>query len=298
MLRIGTAGWSYRDWEGIVYPRKPKVDPLSYLSQFFDTIEINSTFYGPPTSRTAESWVRRIEHNHRFRFTVKLWQNFTHQREGIESAQVLQWKAGVFPILESESLGAVLIQYPWSFKNTDDSRRQLAGLLDSFSNFPLVVEFRHRSWNEPAVYDFLHQRDVGICNIDQPVIGNSIPPQSHLTSQVGYLRCHGRNYRDWFREGAGRDARYNYLYNEEELDQQKDLIRAIEEKASDVYAVYNNHYRGQAAVNALQLRDRLEGKSTRVPELLANHYKEVSGSGFQMAGLRIPDSDLDSKPGT
>lgn len=289
MIRIGPAGWSYKDWEGIVYPEKPRVDPLSYLSEFFDTIEINSTFYRPPTPRTAEKWVRRIEDNRLFRFTVKLWQNFTHAQEPIASAEIQQWKAGVLPIREAGRLGAVLVQYPWSFKNVDDSRRHLVHILDSFSEFPLVVEFRHRSWNEPEVLDFLRQREVGICNIDQPVIGRSIRPQSHVTSKVGYFRCHGRNYRNWFRKEAGRDARYDYLYNKEELDQQLDLIRVIEEKASDVFAVYNNHYRGQAAVNALQLRDRLESKPTRVPQPLATLYQQVSGSGFQ-----VPSSDTDS----
>ncbi len=272
MIRVGTAGWIYRDWNGIVYPDKPKVDPLRYLSEFFDTIEINSTFYRPSTAKTAESWLRRTEHNQRFRFTVKLWRNFTHQVEALVPAQVEEWKQGVRPLQKAGHLGAVLVQYPWSFKNSIDSRQRLADVLDTFSDFSLVVEFRHRSWNEPAVLDLLRHREVGICNIDQPVIGKSIRPESHVTSRVGYLRCHGRNYQDWFREGAGRDARYNYLYSEEELDQQQDLIRVLEERASEVYAVYNNHYRGQAAVNALQLRDRIQGKSIRVPEPLAKAY--------------------------
>ena len=272
MIRIGTAGWSYKDWNGIVYPEKSKVDSLRYLSEFFDTLEVNNTFYRPPTAKTAESWLSRTEHNQRFRFTVKLWRNFTHQEATFVPAEVEDWKEGVRPLKEAGRLGAVLVQYPWSFKNSIDSRRRLAGLLDTFSEFPLVVEFRHRSWNEPAVLDLLRQQEVGICNIDQPIIGNSIRPQSHVTCPVGYLRCHGHNYQDWFREGAGRDARYNYLYNEEELDQQQDLIRAIEEKASEVYAIYNNHYRGQAAVNALQLRHRIEGNLTRIPEPLAQSY--------------------------
>ena len=275
MIRVGTAGWIYRDWNGIVYPDKPKVDPLRYLSEFFDTIEVNSTFYRPPTEKTAETWLGRTEHNQRFRFTVKLWRNFTHQDGTFVPDEVEDWKEGVRPLQQAGRLGAVLVQYPWSFKNSIDSRQRLASLLDTFSDFPLVVEFRHRSWNEPAVLDLLRQQEVGICNIDQPVIGKSIRPESHATCQVGYLRCHGRNYRDWFREGAGRDARYNYLYNEEELDQQQDLIRSIEEKASEVYAIYNNHYRGQAVVNALQLRHRIEGKLTRIPEPLTFSYTGI-----------------------
>lgn len=279
MIRVGPAGWSYKDWEGVVYPKQPRVDPLRYLSQFFDTIEINNTFYRPALPKTAEDWLRRVEHNPHFRFTVKLWQNFTHTGDQIQQEEVRQWKEGALPLQETGKLGAVLVQFPWSFKNSDDSRQHLLCVLDHFPEFPLVVEFRHRSWSDPGVLDLLRQRRVGICNIDQPIIGKSVRPQSDVTSEPGYFRCHGRNYRNWFREDAGRDARYNYLYTEEELDEQADLVHTIQEKAQDVYAIYNNHYRGQAAVNALQLRKRLEGKLTRVPEPLVKAYPE--------SGLRL-----------
>lgn len=275
MIRVGPAGWSYRDWEGVVYPQKPKVDPLRYLSDFFDTIEINNTFYRPVSGKVAESWARRIEDNPRFRFTAKLWQNFTHQREKIDPAEVEQWKEGARKLQNAGRLGAVLVQFPWSFKNDPPSHQHLLRLAGQFSEFPLVVEFRHRSWSHPAILEWLEQQDIGLCNIDQPVIGKSIRPASWVTSKLGYFRCHGRNYKDWFREEAGRDERYNYLYGGEELDEQADLVRAIEEHAEEVYAVYNNHYRGQAAINALQLRARLEGTAPPIPAPLAQSYPDI-----------------------
>ena len=274
MIRIGPAGWSYRDWVGTVYPKQPRVDQLGYLSGFFDLIEINSTFYGPPAARSAESWVRRTQHNPDFRFTVKLWREMTHERGRIEDKDLGVWREGILPLKEAGRIGAILIQFPWSFKNEHDSRQYLVRLLEKMAGDPLVVEFRHESWNQDEVLALLDHAGAGICNIDQPVIGKSIRPQSHVTCGIGYLRCHGRNYRDWFREGARRDARYNYLYTPEELGEQVGLVQSLQSKSREVYAVYNNHYRGQAVVNALQLRREVEGALKKVPEPLMALYRE------------------------
>jgi uncharacterized protein YecE (DUF72 family) len=275
MIRIGPAGWSYRDWEGVVYPKQPRLDQLQYLSQFFTTIEINSTFYRPPTPKTGASWVRRTEHSPDFRFTVKLGRSFTHQREEMDPAEVRQWKEGVSPLLEAGKVGAVLVQFPWSFKNEHPSREYLVRLVEQFSEMPLVIEFRHASWGQPEVLDLLRDLGVGICGIDQPLISHSLPPHPDVTSDVGYFRLHGRNYDNWFRREAGRDERYNYLYNTEELDQQIDLVSTLKEKVEEVYVIYNNHFQGQAVVNALQLRHRLEGGLQQIPDPLLQTYPQV-----------------------
>ena len=276
MIRIGPAGWSYRDWEGIVYPRQKRFDQLRYLSGFFPTIEVNSTFYGPPRARITQSWIERTDHVPDFRFTLKLGRNFTHQRGPLDEVEIQQWKEGAAPLGEAGKLGALLVQFPWSFKNRHESRDYLARLVEPFSEFPLVVEFRHGSWGRPEVLELLRDLGTAICNVDQPLIGNSLPAQSHVTSPIGYFRCHGRNHQDWFREGAGRDDRYNYLYNTEELDRQLDLVAGMREQAEDVYIIYNNHFQGQAVVNALQLRHRLEGRIPKIPELLASAYPEMN----------------------
>ena len=276
MIRIGPAGWSYTDWKGIVYPERGRIDQLQYLSQFFQTIEINSTFYRPPAPKTSSSWARRTQHNRDFRFTLKLSRNFTHERKAIGGNEVREWTNGVGPLCEAGKVGAVLLQFPWSFKNDDQSRQYLVRLVEAFQSLPLVVEVRHASWDQNSVLDLLFHLRVGICNVDQPVIGKSLKPHSYATSRVGYFRFHGRNYPDWFRKGAGRDTRYNYLYREEEIDEQVDLVKATRDQAEDVYVIYNNHYRGQAVVNALQLRWRLEGSLTDIPEPLANRYPDLS----------------------
>lgn len=269
--RVGVAGWSYPDWEGIVYPRLPRFDGLSYLARFFDTIEVNSSFYRIPPLGTAESWVRRVRSNPRFRFTFKLYRRFTHEREATDDDE-RSFKESLAPFVEADSLGAVLMQFPWSFKNEPGSRVYLARLTERFLSYPLVLEVRHSSWNAPEIYQFLEERAVGFCNIDQPLIGRSLAPSERTTGSLGYVRLHGRNYADWFREGAGRDRRYDYLYSAEELDPWIETISEVSSTAAETYVIANNHFRGQAVVNALQIRSRIEGRRVRAPGSLLERY--------------------------
>ncbi|MGH9463853.1 MAG: DUF72 domain-containing protein [Vicinamibacteria bacterium] len=276
-VRVGVAGWSYPDWEGVVYPApKPaRFDPLTFLVRFFDTIEINSTFYRPPKPSTTASWVRRSEGNADFRFTTKLYKSFTHERAASQEDEALV-KEGLVPLVEAGRLGAVLLQFPWSFKNDADSRRYLEGLLDRFREYPLVTEVRHASWDQPEFYEYLRERGVGFCNIDQPRIGRSLGPSERTTGPVGYVRLHGRNYRDWFREDAGRDARYDYLYTDEELDPWMDKVSRIAEDSAETYVITNNHFRGQASVNALQIKARLKKRKVPAPASLVDAYPVLS----------------------
>ena len=194
MTRIGPAGWAYKDWAGVVYPnRKPKgFSPLAYLAQYFDTIEINVTFYRPITAKIACVWLDSIQANANFRFTAKLWRGFTHERTaGLQDEQI--FKEGLFPLLEQGKLGALLLQFPWSFRNTPGNCDYLTGLCARFGDFPLVLEVRHGSWCEPGVLSFLQNLNLGICNIDQPLFKQSVGPSATTTSAVGYIRLHGRN---------------------------------------------------------------------------------------------------------
>jgi uncharacterized protein YecE (DUF72 family) len=280
-IRVGTAGWSYEDWEGVVYPSPPprRFDRLAYLSQYFDVLEINNTFYRPPLSQNSESWVRRISHNKRFMFTLKLHRKFTHEREGITGQDEVVFKKGIEPIYEAGRLGAILVQFPWSFKYLPSNRRYLAELIDTFSDYPLVIEVRNAWWDNDELYSFLEKERVGFCNIDQPRLRRQLRPTERATSRVGYVRLHGQNIENWFKEDAGRDQRYNYLYSMEELDPWVKRIRAIADQAEDTYVITNNHYRGQAVVNALQLQFLLREQKVAAPDSLQAIYpqlKEVS----------------------
>jgi uncharacterized protein YecE (DUF72 family) len=277
MIRVGPAGWSYQDWEGIVYPPKKgaKFDPLVYLSEFFDTIELNNTFYRPPTPTMSKSWVRRVQSNSRFKFTAKLYRNFTHARESLTEADEGTFKNGLAPLMEASRLGALLLQFPYSFHNTDENRAYVRELGDRFREYPLVLEIRHASWDRASSYRFLREIQIGFCNIDQPQVSYSIGPTKTVTSKVGYLRLHGRNVKDWFREDAGRDARYDYLYNEFELFEVSERIRVIVKEAEEVYVITNNHYRGEAVCNALELKAKLGEENLKVPEALLEHYPQL-----------------------
>lgn len=287
MIRIGPAGWSYKDWEGVVYPPKPgkSFDPLAYLARFFNTIEINSSFYRPPSPSTAEAWARRVEQRKDFTFTAKLHRVFTHERGKSTKKDEKEFRQGMAPLVKAERLGALLLQFPWSFKNTDEDRLYLTKLLEQFHEYPLVLEVRHTSWNNESVYEWLEERGVGICNIDQPVFSRSIRPAALTTSPVGYVRLHGRNYQNWFRDKAPRDERYNYLYSLDELDPWLMRIKQVARHTRETYVITNNHFRGQAVVNAVEIKAALEEKRVPAPEPLFEHYDRLEESATH------PDKD-------
>lgn len=275
-IRVGPAGWSYPDWEGIVYPRpKPRDFPeAEYLAQFFDTIEINTTFYSPPSVQMAKGWARRVAHNPNFKFTAKLWQRFTHERNANRQAEKV-FKEGLAPLREAGRLGALLLQFPWSFKNTRENREYLGGLVVEFMEYPLVLEVRHNSWNEPETFRMLAELGVGFCNIDQPVIGRSLGPSDRSTASVGYVRLHGRNYEHWFTAEDRPEERYNYLYSMEELEPWAQRIRNIAERSDVTYVITNNHFQGKAIANALQLINLLSHQPVHLPETLLARYPEL-----------------------
>src|SRR5258708_28669548 len=279
-IRIGPAGWYYEDWNGIVYPTKPgsKFDPLEYLASYFDTVEINSSFYRPPAASSSKAWAKRVMHNRNFKFTAKLYQRFTHDRGQATPEDEKIFREGIDPLVEAGKFGALLLQFPWSFRNTEEERNYLSGLLDRFNDYPLVVELRHESWNEPAVYQSFERRGVGFCNIDQPLFASSIKPSARTTSRVGYVRLHGRNYENWFRANAAPHDRYNYLYSLDELEPWVDKIKKVSIQSEDSYVVTNNHFRGKGVVNALEIKAMLEGKKVPGPALLMNEYPRVKES--------------------
>lgn len=280
MIRIGPAGWSYKDWEGVVYPQKPgkAFDPLAYLARFFNTIEINSSFYRSPAPSTAESWARRVEQRKDFTFTAKLHRVFTHERGKATKKDEKEVRDGMAPLVKAGKLGAVLLQFPWSFKNTDEDRLYLTKLLEKFREYPLVLEVRHTSWNNESIYEWLEERGVGICNIDQPVFSRSIRPAAVTTSPVGYVRLHGRNYQNWFRDKAPRDERYNYLYSLDELDPWLTRIKQVAKQTRETYVITNNHFRGQAVVNAVEIKAALEEEQVPAPGPLFEHYPRLEES--------------------
>jgi uncharacterized protein YecE (DUF72 family) len=275
-IRIGPAGWSYPDWKGQVYPKpQPRgFDPLTYLAQFFDAVEINATFYRIPTQATTRQWVERVTPFSTFRFTAKLWQGFTHEPHA-SAKDAAAFRQAMAPLSEAGRLGAVLMQFPYRFHHTPENQEYLRGLVAAFREYPLILEVRHRSWDRPQVYEWLQELQVGFCNIDQPQVSYSIGLTDRVTSPVGYLRLHGRNAAMWFQEGAGSAARYEYRYTAEEIEEILDVVEVIGRRASTAYLITNNHFRGQAALNALELRYGLRRTPIPVPPPLLTAYPEL-----------------------
>ncbi|HWP84086.1 MAG TPA: DUF72 domain-containing protein [Terriglobia bacterium] len=273
---VGPAGWSYADWRGVVYPAYPRGSgkELETIAESFDVVEINSSFYRPPRPELSRVWLRKCAVNPRFRFTAKLYRRFTHERDA-SAAEEREFKDGIAPLLEAQKLGALLLQFPWSFKNAPENRQYLAGLLLRFHGYPLVVEIRHASWNRPEVLEMLEEYGAGFCNLDQPVIGRSLAPTANVAAPLGYVRLHGRNYESWFAETGGVDLRYDYLYSLEELGEWERRIASIAERSQETYVILNNHYQGKAVANAMQLRSRMEGRPVRVPALLLERYPQL-----------------------
>jgi uncharacterized protein YecE (DUF72 family) len=273
VIRVGPAGWSYKDWNGIVYPEpRPRgFDPLRYLAEYFDTVEINSSFYGAPRAGSSKKWVESVASNRGFRFTAKLFQSFTHTRKPAPLDEK-NFKDDVAPLMEADRLGALLMQFPWSFKNDAASRKYVVDLARRFREYPLVLEVRHSSWTDEDVLDMLAELGVGICNIDQPLFKRSVRPEARVTSEIGYVRLHGRNYKQWFSPTANVRERYDHLYSVEELEPWVDRIRQISKDAKETYAVANNHNIGKGPANALEIAAMLGGRDVDAPATLVKAY--------------------------
>jgi uncharacterized protein YecE (DUF72 family) len=267
-IRVGPAGWSYTDWEGTVYPKHgSKFDHLAYLASFFDTIEINSPFYRIPPPAHAKSWVRRVAANRDFRFTTKVFKGFTH--ETYTDDDVKEFRNYLDPLMDANRLGAILLQYPWSFKDSDESREKLLALFRAFDAYPKALEVRHASFQTEEFVKFLDEQNVAWVNVDQPLFHDSVKPSDTATGPLAYVRLHGRNYEKWFAHSESWE-RYNYLYSGEELQPWVKRIESMS-REKDAYVITNNHFRGQAIVNAGELKEAL-GQPSKLPPQLKEAY--------------------------
>jgi len=277
-LHVGTAGWSYADWEGIVFPRgrqKP-VDSLNYLASYLTCIEINSSFYRIPSPKVVEGWIRSIDSLDSFLFTVKMWRGFTHGDPGDWNRKNREAFDTILKCLQDAGrLGAVLVQFPWFFQHSSDNRSLVDRIADRYGSYPLVLEVRHDSWITAESLEALTKMGYNLCNIDLPQARNSVKPSSIVTGSVGYVRLHGRNADAWFDARAGRDDKYNYLYSRQELDDWTERVREIRKSAQRTFVVADNHYKGKAAANALELRSKLEKRKVAVPEPLVVAYPRL-----------------------
>ncbi|HOX39642.1 MAG TPA: DUF72 domain-containing protein [Candidatus Brocadiia bacterium] len=284
-LFLGTSGWSYPDWQGVVYPKRIRgTDQLAYLSEYLDCVEINTSFYHPLNPAYAERWIAAVAGRPRFQFAAKLWQGFTHNREsGWTPGDVRRAKEGLKILLDAGRLSALLMQFPWSFRPTPENLDYLDSLLGEFGEFPLVAEVRNAAWDCEDADDFFRARGIGLCAVDQPAMKGNLALKPKVTSPVAYFRLHGRNAKTWFNDAAGGDsgsdtgrhARYDYLYGEDELREIAGKVLEAMERAGRTFLFANNHPKGKALGNVIQIKAMLEGGLVRVPDAMLEAFPQL-----------------------
>jgi len=317
-LRIGTSGWNYPTgrgtWNGLFYPATRSVrqgtkgfDELRFYAEHFDTVEVNSTFYGQPRAEVTRGWAERTPAG--FEFSVKLYQKFTHPKMFKDSAlkrapgatgslldllaavtqsDLDDFRSGIEPLASAGKLGALLAQFPPSFKDSPESRDYLAHLLQAFADYPVAVELRHRSWSD-AIADTLAMLNgfgAAYVQIDEPKFRSSIR-QNYLPNVTSfyYLRLHGRNAAQWWRHDKSED-RYNYLYSGAELQEFADVAGAAKTLVKKSYLYTNNHFSAKSVVNAVMLKAQLgEPIEGEYPDALVEQYPELRDA-LAAPGLR------------
>jgi uncharacterized protein YecE (DUF72 family) len=308
-LRIGTSGWNYPSgrgtWNGIFYPptrgRSKEFDELSYYAEHFNTVEVNATFYGQPRAEVTRAWAARTPDN--FEFSVKLYQKFTHPRmfeERVERAlkdaaadaasiqelarptpaDLDEFRRGIDPLAERGKLGALLAQFPPSFKNGERERAYLTDLLHSLADYPVAVEVRHKTWSDnlEQTLGLLNTFKAAWVQIDEPKFRLSIR-QNYLPNIKGfyYLRLHGRNAKQWWKHDKSED-RYNYLYSAAELQEFSDTVDAARHIVKKAYLYANNHFSAQSVANATMIKQQLgEPIEGEYPEAFVERYPQLAG---------------------
>ncbi|MGH7827325.1 MAG: DUF72 domain-containing protein [Candidatus Binatia bacterium] len=295
-IYIGTSGYSYpgpppKGWFGVFYPEVPakRIDQLEYYSQLFNIVEINSSFYGPPSEKITEAWVRKTPGD--FVFAVKLWQKFTHptkvghrgsagEWEPISQDDMELFRAGLQPLADARKLGALLLQYPTGFHYSPANVEKLQNTLSYFPQFPKAVELRHKSWSERGeeTTALLEQHRSTWVLIDEPKFASSVRQKFEPMGGMLYFRAHGRNAQKWWNHKESWE-RYDYCYSRAEIKEMAEQIKSATEKrgTQKAFLFFNNHARANAAANAIMLSQELEISLKAMPsEALVAKFPQLA----------------------
>ncbi len=251
-IKIGTSGYSFDDWIGPFYPEKTKkTKMLDHYVKHFDTVEINSTYYRIPKPVAMSNMEKKTPDD--FEFIIKTPGILTHKRFKVER-DIFEYKECLEPIKDSGKLKGVLAQFPFSFKFNQKNLDYVYYCNHLLKKYNLFVEFRHSSWSNREMYNMFKESKIGYTAVDEPDIPGLLKPDLFCTTDTGYLRLHGRNAEKWWNGGA---LRYDYDYSDEELNEWRDKIKKIENKAKKLYIFFNNCHLGQAVKNAKELTEKL-----------------------------------------
>ena len=293
-IRVGTSGWSYPSgqgtWNGIFYPNAPRhhFDELGFYAEHFDTVEVNSTFYRVPSVETTRRWAQRTPED--FDFAIKLYQKFTHPEmflkatghdpSNLAAADADEFRRAIDPLASAGKLGALLAQFPPSFKNDPNARGYLEWLLSAFREYHVAVELRHRSFSDDpkTTLALLGAYGAALVQIDEPKFRLSI--RQDLLPNVRtfyYMRLHGRNAQQWWSHEHAED-RYNYQYSAGEL---RPFAEAAEDAVREVRKAYlyaNNHFSAKSVATAATLKHQLgQPLPGAYPAAFVDRYPDLKG---------------------
>jgi uncharacterized protein YecE (DUF72 family) len=238
---------------------------LPFYAHDFHATEINYTYYRMPAARTLAAMARKVPED--FVFTIKASKELTHEREAEEGGGTPEnfrlFREALQPLIDENKFGAVLAQFPNSFKPTDENRDYLEVFRERMGDLPVVVEFRNAAWVTDETMDLLKKYDLGYCCVDEPHMKGLIPPIAVATAPIAYVRFHGRNAQKWWQHDEAYE-RYSYSYKPEELQEWVPKIEKLDTNAQKTFVFTNNHYKGQAVATANQLRDLLQKTGHKV----------------------------------
>jgi uncharacterized protein YecE (DUF72 family) len=254
---IGTSGYSYEDWKDFFYPSQvSSKDYLSYYSNYFNTVELNFTYYCFPAIHAFDSMCAKVKELKEFVFSVKAHSIFTHQRTYcIEDTK--KFLESLKPLSEHSRLGSILFQFPYSFYLTRNNLDYLSKIGEDFNGYEICMEFRNKYWLDTKVLSLLESLNIGFCNVDEPPLKGLLPATDICTSDTGYIRFHGRNSQSWW-EHESAFQRYDYIYKQEELAEWIPRVQTMAEKSKKIFVYFNNHYKGKAAKSALMFAELLK----------------------------------------
>jgi uncharacterized protein YecE (DUF72 family) len=252
---VGTSGFSYKDWRGPFYPRGIQdKDMLGFYAEKFPMVEINSSYYAIPSVASVRSMVSKVPDD--FEFVVKAHGSITHERRP-PSSSLPPFLNPLGPMRDAGKLGCLLFQFPNSFRHGEDGLAFLMDLREELPpDWPAVVEFRHSSWLRGQTYEVLAGFGLGFVNCDMPQVRGLMPPTDVVTSDVAYVRLHGRNSGSWYDHDEAWE-RYDYRYSDQELEEWVPRLVDIGQRTKKTYIVFNNHPRGQSSDNALAMRRKI-----------------------------------------
>jgi uncharacterized protein YecE (DUF72 family) len=307
-VRIGTCSFADEALVKHWYPRglTPR-DRLRWYAEHFDTVEVDSTYYRLPSAATSASWAERTPPGFAFhikafammtRHPVRLEQlpsdlrseveadgggRVAHPGEELRAEVCRRFLNGIAPLRDSGKLGGVLVQLPPYFVFKPSAFDYLSWLKEELAGALPLVEFRHASWleetNRAETLAFLERDGMPLVIVDAPRLDTPsiIPTVAELTSDVCYVRFHGRNAATWHRRGGSAAERFDYLYRRDELAEWVEPLRELSGRARQLYAVFNNNSSSpppsgfgppvaQAPRNALMLRQLLLEAGVAVSE--------------------------------